>query len=56
MLYELPVVDFEDPTVFLEQNSIGKRSKGFKASGFPCCILNNTHFFLNWSRKSEKNS
>ena len=32
--------------IFLEQNSIGKRSKGFKASGFPCCILNNTHFFL----------
>ena len=35
----------------LEQNSIGKRPKCFKASGFPCCILNNTHFFWNWSRR-----
>ena len=25
-----------------------------KASGFPCYILNNTHFFWNWSRKSKK--
>ena len=29
----------------LEQNSIGKRPKDFEASGFPSCILNNTHFF-----------
>ena len=56
MLYELPIVDFEDPTVFLEQNSIGKRSKGFKASGFPCCILNNTHFFETGRGNQKKNS
>ena len=36
--------------ICLEQISIGKRPKYFKASGFPCCILNNTHFFWNRSR------
>ena len=40
--------------ICLEQISIGKRPKYFKASGFPCCILNNTHFFWNRSRKSKK--
>ena len=34
--------------------SIGKRPKYFKASDFPCCVLNNTHFFLNRSRKLKK--
>ena len=29
----------------LEQISIGKRPKNLEAIGFPCCILNNTHFF-----------
>ena len=36
--------------ICLEQISIGKRPKYFEASGFPCCILNNTHFFWNRSR------
>ena len=40
--------------ICFEQISIGKRSKYFEASGFPCCILNNTHFFWNRSRKSKK--
>ena len=40
--------------ICLEQISIGKRPKYFKASGFPCCILNNTHFFWNRSRQSKK--
>ena len=40
--------------ICLEQISIGKRPKYFEASGFPCCILNNTHFFWNRSRKSKK--
>ena len=30
--------------ICLEQISTGKRLKYFKASGFPWCILNNTHF------------
>ena len=38
----------------LKQNSIGKHPKDFKASGFPSCILNNTHFFWNQSQKSKK--
>ena len=37
--------------ICLEQISIGKRPKYFNASGFPCYILNNTHFFRNPSRK-----
>ena len=32
--------------ICLEQISIGKRPKYFKTSGFPCWILNNTHFIL----------
>ena len=40
--------------ICLEQNSIGKRPKDFEASGFPSCILNNTHFFWNQSQKSYK--
>ena len=36
-----------------EQISIGKRPNYLKPSGFPCYILNNTHFFWNQSRKSE---
>ena len=39
--------------ICLEQISIGKRPKCFKASGFSRCILNNTHFFWNRSRKSK---
>ena len=31
--------------ICLEPISIGKRLKYFEASGFPCCILNNTLFF-----------
>ena len=38
----------------LEQNSIGKRPIDFEASGFPSCVLNNTHFFWNQSQKSKK--
>ena len=30
--------------IYLEQNSIEKGPKSFEASGFPCCILNNTQF------------
>ena len=40
--------------ICLEKISIGKRSKYFEASGFSCCILNNTHFFWNRSRKLKK--
>ena len=40
--------------ICFEQISVGKRPKYFEASGFPCCILNNTHFFWNRSRKSKK--
>ena len=40
--------------ICLEQNSIGKSPKDFKASGSPCCILNNTQFFWNRSGKSKK--
>ena len=40
--------------ICLKQNSIGKRPKDFEASGFPSCILNNTHFFWNQSQKSKK--
>ena len=40
--------------ICLEQISIGKRPKYFKASGFPCCILNNTHFFWNRPWKLKK--
>ena len=36
-----------------EQISIGKRPNYFKPSGFPCYILNNTHFFWKQSPKSE---
>ena len=37
--------------ICLEQTSIRKRSKFFESNGFPCFILNNTHFFWNRSRK-----
>ena len=40
--------------ICLEQNSIEKRPKDFEASGFPYCILNNTHFFWNQSQKSKQ--
>ena len=40
--------------ICLEPISIGKHLKYFEASGFPCCILNNTLFFWNRSRKSKK--
>ena len=55
MLYQLPIVDFEDPNIYcLEQNSIGKRPKDFKASDFPCCILNNTQFQKTSHENKEK--
>ena len=53
----LPIAyfDLEKPTVHvLEQNSIGKRPKDFEASGFPSCVLNNTHFFET-SHRNQKN-
>ena len=40
--------------ICLQQISIGIRPKYFKASGFPCCILNYTHVFWNQSRKLKK--
>ena len=40
--------------ICLEQISIGKCPKYFKANSFRCCILNNTHLFWNQSRKSKK--
>ena len=39
--------------MYLEQNSIGKHPKDFEASGFPSCILNNTHFFQT-SHRNQK--
>ena len=39
--------------ICLEQITIGKCTKYFEDSGFPCCILNNTYFFWNGLRKSE---
>ena len=40
--------------ICFEQISIAKLPKCFEASGFPCCILNSTHFFWNQSWKSKK--
>ena len=40
--------------ICLEHNSIVKRSKYFKASGFLCYILNNTHFFESSHRNRKK--
>ena len=40
--------------ICLEQNSNRKHPKDFEASGFPYCILNNTHFFWN-SHGNKKN-
>ena len=31
-----------------------KHPKDFEAGAFPCCILNNTHFFRKWSQKYKK--
>ena len=39
--------------ICLEQNSIGKCPKDFEATGFHCCILNNTQL-LNTSHGNEK--
>ena len=39
--------------IYLEQNSIEKGPKSFEASGFPCCILNNTQF-VTTSRRNQK--
>ena len=39
--------------ICLEENSIRRRPKDFEASGSPCYILNNTHFFWNQSPKSK---
>ena len=43
-------------SICLEQISIGKPTKYIEVNGFPCCILNYTHFFWNQSRKSKKKS
>ena len=40
--------------ICLAQIYIGKRSKYFKASDFPCYILNNNHFFLETRQKNLK--
>ena len=40
--------------ICLEQTSIRKHPKDFEVGGFPCCILNNTHFFRKWSQKVKK--
>ena len=48
------LLTLKTPLYILEQISIGKRPKYFEASGFPCCILRNTNFFWNRSRKSKK--
>ena len=40
--------------VCVEQISLGKRPKYFEVSGYPCCILNNAHFFWNRSQKLKK--
>ena len=54
MFYELPIVILKTPLYVFRADSIGKHPKDFEASGFPSCILNNTHFFWNQSQKSKK--
>ena len=54
MLYELPIVILKTPLYVYRAEHYRKGPQDFEASGFPSCILNNTHFFWNQSRKSKK--
>ena len=44
-MYELPIVTLETPLYVFRAELYRKGPKDFEASGFPSCILNNTHFF-----------
>ena len=52
-MYELPIVTLETPRYVFRAELYRKGPKDFEASGFPSCILNNTHFFWNKSQKSK---
>ena len=55
MLYKCLLLTLKTPLHIFRAELYRKTSpKDFEANGFPCCILNNTHFFWNQSRKSKK--